>query len=206
MPRNKPAHPARRVFVNAGCGPRDNSRFPAFFSAWRQIRVDIDPETEPDVLSSIADLSAVPDGSVDAVWAAHCVEHLYEYEVPAALSEFRRVLRKTGFACIVIPDLQAIADWIASDRLHETIYQSASGPVTAHDMIWGFGRALANGNAAMAHRCGFTPTPLMNIISGAGFEEILLRRKNTLELVALALRRQSKRDGYREELLAELGF
>jgi SAM-dependent methyltransferase len=158
------------------------------------------------VLSSIADLSAIPDGTVDAVWASHSVEHLYQYQVPAALSEFRRVLRKGGFACIVIPDLQAIANWIATDRLHETIYESASGPVTAHDMIWGFGRAVAGGNAAMAHRCGFTPTPFAKAISGAGFEEVLVRRKNTLELVGLALRQRSKREEYREELLAELGF
>jgi SAM-dependent methyltransferase len=206
MPVKKTVKRARRAFVNAGCGPSGNSRLPAFFRSWRQIRVDIDPTTNPDLLSSIADLSAIPKGTVDAVWSAHCLEHLYAHEVPSALSEFRRVLRSSGFACIVIPDLQAISEWIASDRLFETIYYSASGPVNAHDMIWGFGRAIAAGNTAMAHRCGFTPTSFIQSLTDAGFAEIQLRRKNSLELVALALCRASKSDGFRESMLAELGF
>jgi SAM-dependent methyltransferase len=206
MPRKKTAKPTRNAFVNAGCGPKSNSRLPAYFRTWRQIRVDVEPANAPDLVTSIADLSAIPDGSVDAVWCAHCIEHLYAHEVPVALAEFRRILRKTGFACIVIPDLQAIADWIAADRIHETIYQSASGPVSAHDMIWGFGRALAEGNTSMAHRCGFTPTPFIQILTDAGFPEILLRRKKSLELVAFALCRRSRREGFRESMLAKLGY
>jgi SAM-dependent methyltransferase len=206
MPGKRLARRARRAFVNAGCGPTGNARLPAFFRTWRQIRVDIDPKMKPDLVTSIADLSAIPSGTVDAVWSAHSLEHLYAHEVPVTLSEFRRVLRSTGFACIVIPDLQAIAGWIASDRLLETIYESAAGPVTAHDMIWGFGRAIAAGNTAMAHRCGFTPTPFIQRLTEAGFGEVQLRRKNSLELVALALCKRSKREGYRDAILAKLGF
>jgi len=196
----------RRAFINAGCGPKANNRLPRYFSSWRQIRVDIDPDAKPDLVASITDLSSIPGGSVDAVWAAHCVEHLYLHDVLAALSEFRRVLRKTGFACIVVPDLQAIAEWIATDRLFETIYQSPAGPVTAHDMIWGFSPAIAAGKVAMAHRCGFTPTPFAECLTRAGFAEVQVRRKNSLELVAVALCQKSKREGLRGELLTELGF
>jgi len=206
MPDKKTASAGRRAFINAGCGPKTINRLPGYFGSWRQIRVDVDPDTQPDIVASIADLSSIPDGSVDAVWAAHCVEHLYPHDVPAALSEFRRVLRKTGFACIVVPDLQAIAEWIATDRLLETIYQSPAGPVTAHDMIWGFGRSIAAGNVAMAHRCGFTPTPLVEYLTRAGFAEVQVRRRNSLELVALALCQKSKREGLREKMLSELGF
>jgi SAM-dependent methyltransferase len=206
MPRTKKASQRKSVVLNAGSGPTVNGRFPKFFRTWRKIRVDIDPDAKPDLVSSIVDLSAIADGTVDAVWSSHCIEHLYAHEVMTALSEFRRVLRKTGFACIVIPDLQVIAQWIATDRLDEVIYESASGPVTAHDMIWGFGQALAMGKTSMAHRCGFTPTPFLNSLRAAGFEEILLRRQNTLELVAIALRQRSKRPGYLQHILAEVGF
>jgi hypothetical protein len=193
--------------MNAGCGPKNNSRVPTFFRDWQQIRVDVDPGAKPDILASISDLSAIPDGSVDAVWAAHCIEHLYAHEVSLALGEFRRVLRKrTGFACIVVPDLQAIAEWIAGDRIMDAIYESPSGPISAHDMIWGFGRALEAGRTAMAHRCGFTPTPFLKQLTAAGFEEIQLRRKPSLELVAIALCQRSKRDGHRQALLAKLGY
>ena len=158
------------------------------------------------MLANIADLSAISDGAVDAVWSAHCVEHLFAHQVPLAFIEFRRVLSASGFACIVVPDLQAIAHWIATDRLHETIYQSAAGPVTAHDMMWGFSPAIARGNAAMAHHCGFTPTLFIEHLKAAGFAEIVLRRKGNLELVALALPQVSKAPGKRETLLADLGF
>jgi SAM-dependent methyltransferase len=203
-PRKKSAGRRRLVFINAGCGSADNSRLPEFLRTWREIRVDVDLRLKPDVVANIADLSAIPDGAVDAVWSSHCVEHLFACEVPKALAEFRRVLCETGFACIIVPDLQAIAHWIATDRLHETIYESAAGPVTAHDMMWGFGPAIARGNTAMAHRCGFTPTLLLQRLEEAGFSEILLRRKSNLELIALALPQASDGPERREALMAKL--
>jgi hypothetical protein len=117
------------------------------------------------------------------------------------------VLCDDGFACIIVPDLQAIAHWIASDRLHVTIYQSAAGPVTAHDMMWGFGQAIARGKTTMAHHCGFTPTLFLRCLSEAGFTEIVLRRRrSSLELAALALPRQSLDTEQRNKLMAQLGL
>lgn len=192
--------------LNAGSGAVGAGKLPAYFQGWRQIRVDIDPLTEPDVVASVADLSAVPDGSVDAVWCSHCVEHLFAHEVSLALAEFRRVIVATGFACIIVPDLQSIASWISADRLHETVYESAAGPVTAHDMLWGYGPAIAQGNAAMAHRSGFTPTIFLNRLNGAGFGEIVLRRRDNLELVAIALRENTGSATRRESLLTALAL
>jgi SAM-dependent methyltransferase len=207
MPRKKSAQQSRRVFLNAGCGTFDDSRLPRFFHKWQEIRVDVDASLKPDLVASIADLSAIPDASVDAVWSAHCVEHLFAYEVPRALGEFRRVLRKNGFACIIVPDLQAIAHWIATDRLHETIYQSTAGPVTAHDMIWGFGPAIAHGKTGMAHHCGFAPTLFLECLKRAGFGEIVLRRRRSgLELAGLALQRPSESPAKRKRLMAQLGL
>lgn len=193
------------VFVNAGCG-HEGSSLPSYFAGWNQLRVDIDISTNPDILTSITDLSRVADGSADAVWSSHTLEHLFAHEVPVALSEFRRVLKEDGFVCIVVPDLQVIADLIATDRLMETIYDSPAGPVSAHDMIWGFSPALASGKTAMAHHCGFTPTPFLKSLTDAGFEEILLRRKQTLELVAIAVPYYSEGTVHLERKLTELGF
>ena len=206
MPPKKSAGRSRPVFINAGCGLPNDSRIPAFFRKWRHIRVDINPSVMPDVVANITDLAMIPDGSADAVWSSHCMEHLFAYQVPMALTEFRRVLRKNGFLCVIVPDLQAIAQWIATDRLHEMIYESAAGPVTAHDMVWGFGQAIAGGNSAMAHHCGFTPTLFLQCLKEAGFQEILLRRKSNLELVGLALPEISESPERRESLLAGLGL
>lgn len=203
MTKRRPVPP---VLLNAGCGPHDPSALPAYFQGWRQIRVDVNTDVEPDVVASITDLSAIGDETVDAVWSAHCVEHLFAHEVPVALAEFRRVLNPSGFACIIVPDVQAIAHWLASDRVHETVYESAVGPVTAHDILWGFGPAIARGETAMAHRCGFTPTLFLERLQAADFPEIALRRRSNLELAALALRQTSGATARRESLMAELNL
>jgi SAM-dependent methyltransferase len=206
MPSRKPAKARRPLVLNAGSGEPGNGALPEYFKGWRQTRVDVDPLAQPDLVASVADLSAIPDGSVDAVWCAHCIEHLFVHEVPRALAEFRRVMAAGGFACIIVPDIQGIAEWIAEDRLHETIYESASGPVTAHDMLWGFGPAIAQGNVAMAHRCGFTPTHFLNHLNSAGFAEIVLRRRSNLELRALVLAQASASDERRDALMQALSF
>jgi len=174
------------------------------FNDWHQIRVDVDPSVAPDVVASATDLSAFASGSVSAVWSAHCIEHLYAHDAVRALGEFHRVLADDGFACIIVPDLQTIAQFIVSDRLHEVLYQSPAGPVTAHDVLFGYGPALAQGRPSMAHRCGFTPTMMLKRLNEAAFTEIVLRRRPSLEIAAVARKRPSADAAARDALLAEL--
>jgi Methyltransferase domain len=149
--------------------------------------VDIDESAAPDVLADLTDLSPIPTGVADAVWASHCVEHLYAHEVSVALTEFRRILRSDGFACMIVPDLQTVAQHVAANRMHEPLYQSASGPITPHDMLFGFGAAIAVGRTSMAHRCGFTPGMLEQYFHERVFAEVVLRRRiPQFELAALA--------------------
>ena len=191
-----------RLLVNVGCGPRGSTRLPPYFEGWRELRVDVDASVEPDLVADLTDLSAIADESADAVWASHCVEHLFDHQVKIALTEFRRVLRDEGFACIIVPDLQTIAGFVAADQLHEPIYESPAGPVTPHDMLYGFGAAIASGHTSMAHRCGFTPSGLQRCFEGLPFGEILLRRRTqALELVALA-RAIPARDAAERDALA----
>jgi SAM-dependent methyltransferase len=200
------ARQATRLLVNAGCGPRGGGRLPALFNTWRQLRVDVDPAVRPDVIADITDLSAIPSGSADAIWSAHCLEHLYVHQVGRALGEFHRVLKSDGFACIIVPDLQTIASYIASDQLEKVLYESPAGPITAHDVMFGLGAAVARGNLSMAHRCGFTPSAMLRHLRESSFAEIVLRRRPSLELAAIALKKASGRPDERERLLAELAL
>lgn len=194
-----------RVLLNVGCGPIDGGRLPPYFASWRKVRVDVDPAVQPDVLADLTDLSPIPDSSADAVWAAHCVEHLYQHQVPLALREFRRVLRDDGFACVIVPDLQVVASHLVADRLHEVLYQSPAGPVTPHDIFFGYGPAIADGRPSMAHRCGFTPGMLQRCFRELPFGEVLLRRRGAqLELVAIARVTPAKSDVERSALMAAL--
>ena len=179
--------PGTRTFLNCGAGPRGGGGVPEFFGTWREIRIDLDPKTAPDVVASITDLSEIPDGVADAVFTSHCLEHLYQHQVPAALGEFHRVLNEGGFLCLYVPDLQAVAERIAADQLADIAYESPAGPVTPHDMVYGFSPALAQGHVHMAHRCGFTRTVLAQRLREAGFTDSLLRRNpKTIELNVLA--------------------
>jgi SAM-dependent methyltransferase len=193
-----------RLLVNLGCGPKDSAWLPAMFADWRELRVDADPKAAPDLLADITDLSAIETGSIDAIWSAHCLEHLYLHQVPGAIAEMHRVLADDGFMCLIVPDLQVLAEYIVNDKLHEVIYQSAAGPITAHDIIFGYGPYIARGHSGMAHRCGFTPGLLVRELQKSPFAEIILRRRPNHELAAVARKRPPASDTEREALLEAL--
>jgi len=195
------------VLVNLGSGPRNALSVPAYFKDWKHVRVDVDPSVEPDILADLTDLSPIPDGHADAVWASHCIEHLYEHQVMAALNEFRRIVRDDGFVCIIVPDLQSVANYVAADRMHEPLYDSPAGPVTPHDIFFGFGAAIAGGRISMAHRCGFTPGVLQRCFERINFGEVALhRREQSLELVAIARLSPPRDEAERDGLFASLGL
>lgn len=178
-----------RLLLHVGCGPAAPGKLPPQFfapGAWREIRLDIDPGVAPDILASITDMRAVADGSVDAVWSAHNLEHLAAHEVPRALAEFRRVLRPGGFALITVPDLQQVAALVAADRLAEPAYQSPAGPIAPLDMLYGHGAAIAAGNGFMAHRTGFTARSLEAALVAARFDAVQVVRDQHFALWATA--------------------
>ena len=170
--------PTQKTVLHVGCGLYSPDKLhPAFCApGWREIRLDIDPAVAPDMVASITDMEPVADHSVDAVFSSHNLEHLYPHEVPDALREFRRVLRADGIALLTMPDVQAVAEFIAARGLTEPAYQSGLGPVTPLDMLYGFGPAMARGNLFMAHRGGFTGTSLLAALSGAGFGFSVVQR------------------------------
>jgi SAM-dependent methyltransferase len=176
----------QKLLVNVGCGPVVRLTRTALFNDWRQLRVDIEESVDPDIVADLTDLSPIETGTADALWSSHCIEHLYQAQVPGALQEFYRVLKDDGFAVILVPDLQAVADRIVTDKFDEPIYNSGMGPVSAHDMFYGFGPSIAAGQTSMAHRCGFTPTILVNLLNASNFAEYAIRRLKSLELLVVA--------------------
>lgn len=183
------APPAIRTVLHVGCGMADPRKLPpAFFApdAWREVRLDIDPGVAPDIVATITDMRAVDSASVDAVWSAHNLEHLFAHEVPLALAEFRRVLRPEGFALVTVPDLQRAAELVAQDRLADPAYVSPAGPIAPLDMLFGHGAAIAAGNHFMAHRTGFTARTLEAALCGAGFGAVRVVRDESFALWATA--------------------
>ncbi|MBV9221346.1 MAG: methyltransferase domain-containing protein [Methylobacteriaceae bacterium] len=198
------ATPAAKRVLNAGSGPLSSRRLHPVFRGeeWQEVRLDIDPQTEPDVVGSITDMSAlVPPRSFDAVWSSHSLEHLYAHEVPAALSEFKRVLKPGGFALITSPDLESIASWLLEHGPDHVVYVSPMGPITPHDMLFGHSASIATGKRFMAHNTGFTCASLGRLLLAAGFPTVLAKRE-LLDLWALALTEQADKASVQRELKA----
>jgi len=155
---------------------------------WEEVRLDINPKVNPDIIGSMTDMSAVQTGSVDAVYSSHNIEHLYAHEVPLALSEFRRVLKPEGYAIIRCPDIQQVAEMVAQGKLLDTAYTSPAGPITPLDIVYGHRASIAQGNAFMAHKTAFTLKVLKQACIDAGFGMVDGKaNKGAFSLSALAL-------------------
>ncbi|MCX5864963.1 MAG: methyltransferase domain-containing protein [Deltaproteobacteria bacterium] len=162
----------QKILLNVGAGhPRSGAMIPQAFqtSEWKELRLDIDPVSTPDILGSMLDISAVGDASVDAIYSSHNIEHLYPNEISIALKEFQRVLKPEGFVVITCPDLQAAAQMIADDRLMEVAYTSPAGPVTPFDIVYSHRLFTGRDKPYMAHHSGFTLQVLISTLKSNGF-------------------------------------
>lgn len=195
---------AAPVFANLGSGRQTPERIRRLFPGWRELRVDVDPGVEPDLVADLVDLSAIPSGTVQGVWASHCLEHLFRHEVNQALCEILRILAPDGFACLLVPDLQIIAAHVAEDRLDTEIYTAPAGPVTPHDVLFGFGAAIAEGHRFMAHRCGFTPSSLATVVGACGVGQFVVLRRPNFELACVIQKSGWASEADRDQLIRRL--
>jgi predicted SAM-dependent methyltransferase len=162
-----------RTFLHVGSGLNYKDRTTLGFNTpeWKEVRFDIDPRVEPDIVGTMLDMSGVASGSVDALFSSHNIEHIHPYEVPVALREFLRVLNPNGFVIITCPDLQAACAMVAEDKLLEPAYNTPAGPIAPIDMIYGM-RRLSAANHFMAHKSGFTRSTLVGALNEAGFAKV----------------------------------
>lgn len=183
-----------KTLLHVACGHANltNVPLPGFHeTGWRELRIDADQNVKPDIVGSMVSMAAVPDDFAEAIFSSHGIEHLYWHDVPLALAEFHRVLKDDGFAVTTCPDVQAAAQMIAQDRMFETAYQSAVGPITPFDILYSYRPYVQANPQWMAHHCGFTISTLMAVFREAGFESLYgFRRPDAFDLWLLASKRQ----------------
>ena len=160
-----------KTLLHVGCGPEDISHIKGFeIDDWKEIRFDIDETVNPDLVGSLTDMKLVETASVDAIYSAYNIDHIFPHEVPIALSEFYRVLKDDGLVVIKCPDIQRVCEAIVQDKLLDTLYESPIGPVSAIDIMYGNRKEISAGNFYMEKKVGFTYSVLNGAFAEAGFK------------------------------------
>jgi len=163
---------------------------PPQYAGFEQLLLDIDPKVVPDILCDARKLSTLASGQFDAVYCSHNLEHYYRHDVPKVLAGFLHVLRDGGFADIRVPDIKAAfrASLERGLELEDVLYESDAGPITALDMIYGYGAEIErSGQDFFAHKTGFTEKSLLAALHRAGFTEVFSLASG-FELGALAFK------------------
>lgn len=190
-----------KTFLHAACANSDKRRTTREFAhdEWREVRMDVNPEVRPNIVSSLLDMCMLENDSFDAVFAAHALERLYAHEVGKALTNIHRVLNQDGYLVLICADLQSACALVAEDKLLEPAYNSPAGPVAPIDIIYGFRPALAAGYERHASKCGFTARALMGTLAQAGFGAIwTARNAAAFTLMGLAAKEERSEDFLRE--------
>ena len=161
--------------LHVGCGGDSIPEWAG--SEFDEVRLDISPDHNPDILASMIEMGNI--GPFDAIHCSHSLEHLSPHEVPVALGEFYRVLRDKGFAVIFVPDLEDVK------ATEDVLFVAPCGPITGLDLMYGL-RALLPIMPYMAHKTGFTKKTLGNALKEAGFASVVVERKENYNLMAIA--------------------
>lgn len=167
----------KKRLLNVGSG--GSTALPEMFADFEHVRLDIEPECNPDILAPMTDMGDI--GRFDVVLCSHALEHLYPHDVPVALGEFWRVLKMQGHCLIFVPDLEGV-------QANEVVlYHDQSGPITGLDLIYGHRRHMPT-QPHMAHHYGFTRATLTEALLQAGFAKAECSRNPGYNLMGVGIK------------------
>lgn len=170
----------QNVVYNIGSGGISVKHQSELYDGWKEVMVDV-ADCNPDIVSDIVGLEGIEDECADSVWASHVVEHVYWHELPVVFNSICRILKPTGFAFIMVPDLGSIADLIKNNLLG-TLYESPGGPVAPIDMIYG-NRAQVKSNQYMQHKTGFTLLSMSQVLAELDIKAVLASENNEISAI-----------------------
>ena len=76
--------------------------------------------------SSVTDMSGVPSGSVDVVFASNLFEHLTDDELAKTMNETKRVLKKDGRLILMQPNYRLAYKTYFDDHTHKKVFSDVS--------------------------------------------------------------------------------
>jgi len=164
-----------KTVLHVGCGTQP---IHDFLDGYKEVRLDIDPSMNPDIVASLTDLGEI--GEFDAVYGCHVLEHLAPHEVKKAIQEFKRVLKSGGMVIMIVPNLDGVKP------TREVLYQSEAGPITGLDMYYGK-ESLVEEHPYMAHKTGFVAETLQQALE-AEFKPVSVRTLAGYNLLGIGVK------------------
>lgn len=141
------------IQLHLGCGKRI---LPGF------LHVDLDNYPHIDLASNVADLSVIPDASVDLIYACHVLEYFDFLEVEAVLKEWCRVLKKGAVLRVSVPDFDKVIE----------VYQKYDDMKLLYGFLYGRYAQAESDHEPIYHRMIFTHKTLKENLLKAGFESM----------------------------------
>lgn len=182
--------------LNVGSG--GSKDVPRIYQGWEQDSLDIDANVNPDIVCDAREMRKLPPAKYDSVFCSHCLEHFYKHEVPTVLLGFAHVLNAGGFAHIAVPNMNAVFEAITKGNfdINDTWYQSHGGPISFHDVIYGWGKQVTLGNLYYCHKTGFTEKSLAKELRKA-FATVFTAADDSGNLHAFAFKTKPSREKLR---------
>jgi predicted SAM-dependent methyltransferase len=109
---------ATNIKLNLGCRTRSKV-------GW--LNLDCDPHPGVDFVGDAGDLSRFADGSIEAIYASHILEHFPHPETPRVLKEWARVLEPGGKLYVAVPDFERCVELYTQVGLNEWIVRFLMG-------------------------------------------------------------------------------
>jgi hypothetical protein len=169
--RTEPAPDTRARVLNVG-GNSKAIAIPDHYDGWNHLLLDIAPGPDVDVQMDARALSSYDGEKFDSIYSSHNLEHFYAHDVPKVLAGFVHVLKADGYVDIRVPDITSVLQTVVSQgmELDDTLYVSPAGPISAHDVIYGWGAEIErSGVDFFAHKRGFSVKSLTLALQAAGF-------------------------------------
>jgi predicted SAM-dependent methyltransferase len=157
------------VKINFACG---RQVLDGYFNvdAVRHPKAPRDPElihaVQFDAAGKVMNPLPLEDGCADELFAAHIIEHVHEWEAPALVSEWNRLLKPGGLLIVECPDIEKAAKNLLAGMAPQWCYFPFYGDGSHRDPY-------------MCHKFGYTPATAERLLRDCGFTAIKHRPPQT---------------------------
>lgn len=116
------------------------------------------------------------DGSVEAIYSSHMIEHMSRWEAESLVAECRRVLAPAGILRVATPDLEVLVDdYVRASGKDATAADVLMERMLTFQDVPGHVRRLSNRLLTAPHQWLYDGHSLTRLLTDAGFQRVARR-------------------------------